>query len=441
MRTELQRDIRALGARGVTPGLAAVLVGDDPASATYVRMKGKACDEAGLYHETIRLAKETTEAELLALVERLNADHKIHGILVQLPLPKQINTQRVLHRVSPEKDVDGFHPENVGKVSIGDPTGFRPATPYGVQQLLVRSGVETTGSHVVIVGRSTIVGRPMAALLLQDGPGGNATVTVCHSRTRDIKSVTRRARAVLEAGLAPLWVRGEISGFKAWQSGHWYFTLRDKTAQIRCVMFQKDNRRLPAAPQDGMQVFVFARPTVWEEKGEFRLTVLDLLSTEAGGLWQLAFEKAKAALAKDGLLDPARKRPLPPYPRRIAVITSPDGAGGGPARSQRRRDGARAPGCAAGARAGRALGADRRATRPHARPPRDGDRAPPRARPPRPRRGRRPPRRALPLENPRARLRARPRRGRAGAEARRPAHAGARVPAARHRRRTGRAHV
>ena len=210
MRTELQRDIRALGARGVTPGLAAVLVGDDPASATYVRMKGKACDEAGLYHETIRLAKETTEGELLALVERLNADHKIHGILVQLPLPKQINTQRVLHRVSPEKDVDGFHPENVGKVSIGDPTGFRPATPYGVQQLLVRSGVETTGSHVVIVGRSTIVGRPMAALLLQDGPGGNATVTVCHSRTRDIKSVTRHADILIVAIGKAEFVTGEM---------------------------------------------------------------------------------------------------------------------------------------------------------------------------------------------------------------------------------------
>jgi len=142
-----------------------------------------------------------------------------------------------------------------------------------------------------------------------------------------VTQVTRRARAVVEAGLLPLWVRGEISGFKAWQSGHWYFALRDRSAQIRCVMFQKDNRRLPAPPQDGMQVFLFARPTLWEEKGEFRLTVVDLLSTEAGGLWQLAFEKAKAALAKDGLLDPARKRPLPPYPLRIAVATSPDGAG------------------------------------------------------------------------------------------------------------------
>src|SRR5437667_1092909 len=356
MRAELQGEIRRLRSRGITPGLAAVQVGDNPASTTYVRMKGKACDEAGLYHETLRLSRETTEAELLELVERLNSDHKVHGILVQLPLPKHIDAPRVLHRVSPGKDVDGFHPENVGKVSIGDPTGFRPATPYGVQQLLVKSEIETKGHHAVIVGRSNIVGRPMAALLLQDGPGDHARagrgraddhhhVAVQHrpggapvGQSLDlfaavspegawtVTQVTRRARAVVEAGLLPLWVRGEISGFKAWQSGHWYFALRDRSAQIRCVMFQKDNRRLPAPPQDGMQVFLFARPTVWEEKGEFRLTVVDLLSTEAGGLWQLAFEKAKAALARDGLLDPARKRALPRYPLRIAVVTSPDGA-------------------------------------------------------------------------------------------------------------------
>ena len=141
-----------------------------------------------------------------------------------------------------------------------------------------------------------------------------------------VGEVTRRARAVIEAGLPPLWVRGEVSGIKVWQSGHWYFALRDKTAQLRCVMFARDNRRLPAPPADGMQVFVFGRPTLWEDKGEFRLTVLELLSTEAGGLWKLALEQAKAALARDGLLDPARKRPLPPYPRRIAVVTSPDGA-------------------------------------------------------------------------------------------------------------------
>lgn len=210
MRQELTVEIQALKKRGITPGLAAVLVGDNAASHTYVRMKGKACDEAGLYHETIRLPKDTTEAELLALIERLNVDHKIHGILIQLPLPRQIDTQRVLHRVNPAKDVDGFHPENVGKVSIGDPTGFRPATPYGVQQLLLRSEVETTGRHVVVVGRSTIVGRPMIALLLQDGPGGNATVTVCHSRTRHIATVTQLADILIVAIGKPEFVTADM---------------------------------------------------------------------------------------------------------------------------------------------------------------------------------------------------------------------------------------
>ena len=210
LRAELQAEIRTLRGRGITPGLAAVLVGDNPASATYVRMKGKACEDAGLYHETIRLPRDTSETELLALVDRLNADPKIHGILVQLPLPQQIHTQRVLQRVAPGKDVDGFHPENVGKVFVGDPTGFRPATPYGVQQLLLRSDIDTTGRHAVIVGRSTIVGRPMAALLLQDGPGGNATVTVCHSRTRDIKSMTRQADILIAAMGKPEFVTGDM---------------------------------------------------------------------------------------------------------------------------------------------------------------------------------------------------------------------------------------
>jgi methylenetetrahydrofolate dehydrogenase (NADP+)/methenyltetrahydrofolate cyclohydrolase len=135
-----------------------------------------------MHSDTIRLPASTSEAELLATVDRLNADHRIHGFLIQLPLPKQINSERVLHRVSPAKDVDGFHPMNVGKVSVGDPSGFRPATPYGVQQMLIRSGIETKGAHAVIVGRSNIVGKPMASLFLQDGPGGNATVTVCHFR-------------------------------------------------------------------------------------------------------------------------------------------------------------------------------------------------------------------------------------------------------------------
>jgi len=141
-----------------------------------------------------------------------------------------------------------------------------------------------------------------------------------------VAEVTKRARATVEQGLGALWVRGEVTNFKAYGSGHWYFTLRDATAQLRCVMWARDNRRLPAAPTDGLQIFVFGKATVWEERGEFRLTALQLLASDAGGLWQIAFEKAKAALTKDGLLDPARKRALPLYPRRIAVVTSRDGA-------------------------------------------------------------------------------------------------------------------
>ncbi len=210
MRAELAGEIAALKKNGVTPGLAVVLVGDNPASQVYVRMKGKACEEAGLYHETVKLPKDTSEADLMGLLERLNANPKIHGILVQLPLPKQIDTNRALHRIDPRKDVDGFHPENVGKVAVGDPTGFRPATPYGVQQLLLRSGVETKGAHAVIVGRSNIVGRPMAALLLHDGPGGNATVTACHSRTRNIEQYTRQADILIVAIGKPEFISGDM---------------------------------------------------------------------------------------------------------------------------------------------------------------------------------------------------------------------------------------
>jgi methylenetetrahydrofolate dehydrogenase (NADP+) / methenyltetrahydrofolate cyclohydrolase len=210
MRAELAGDIAALTKRGVTPGLAVVLVGDNPASQVYVRMKGKACGEAGMRGATIELKKETGEAELLDEIARLNADPAVHGILVQLPLPKQIDPTRVLQSIDPRKDVDGFHPVNVGKVASGDPSGFRPATPYGVQQLLVRSGVETKGAHAVIVGRSNIVGRPMAALLLQDGPGGNATVTVCHSRTRGIEHYTREADILIVAIGKPGFVTGPM---------------------------------------------------------------------------------------------------------------------------------------------------------------------------------------------------------------------------------------
>src|SRR5262249_60022653 len=161
-------------------------------SSDYVGIKGKCCHEFAPHHEPITRPVDISEADLLALVDRLNADPKIHGILVQLPLPKHVNAGRVLLRIDPAKDVDGFHPVNVGKVSTGDPTGFRPATPYGVQQLLARGGVETTGANVVIVGRSNIVGRPMAALLLQDGPGGNAAGTAGHSRSPSMPAVTRQ---------------------------------------------------------------------------------------------------------------------------------------------------------------------------------------------------------------------------------------------------------
>lgn len=199
IRAEVATAVAGVGAGMRKPGLAAVLVGEDPASAVYVRSKGKACQEAGMHSETVRLLKETSEEELLAVVDRLNADPEIHGILVQLPLPKHIDSEKVLRRIDPAKDVDGFHPMNVGKLVTGEKSAFRPATPYGVQQMLIRSGIETRGANAVIVGRSNIVGKPMANLLIQQGPGGDATVTVCHSRTRDLPAVTRTADILIAA--------------------------------------------------------------------------------------------------------------------------------------------------------------------------------------------------------------------------------------------------
>jgi len=199
IRGEVAVEVAKMKGSGRKPGLAAVLVGEDPASAVYVRSKGRACEEAGMHSVTIRLPVETSEAELLSTVDRLNDDPAIHGILVQLPLPKHINSEKVLHRIDPAKDVDGFHPVNVGKLVTGDKTAFRPATPYGVQQMLIREGIETKGANVVIVGRSNIVGKPMANLLIQQGPGGDATVTVCHSRTRDLPGVTRTADILIAA--------------------------------------------------------------------------------------------------------------------------------------------------------------------------------------------------------------------------------------------------
>jgi methylenetetrahydrofolate dehydrogenase (NADP+) / methenyltetrahydrofolate cyclohydrolase len=210
IRAEVAARVAEHRKQGRQPGLAVVIVGDNPASAVYVRAKGKACEEAGMYSETVRLPSETSEAELLAVVDRLNTDPRIHGFLVQLPLPKHINAERVLNRINPLKDVDGFHPANVGKVSIGDSTGLKPATPYGVQEMLLRSGLDTKGAHAVIVGRSNIVGKPMASLLIQPGRGGDATVTVCHSKSRDLPGICRTADLLIVAMGKPEFVTAEM---------------------------------------------------------------------------------------------------------------------------------------------------------------------------------------------------------------------------------------
>ncbi|MDN5357471.1 MAG: methylenetetrahydrofolate dehydrogenase / methenyltetrahydrofolate cyclohydrolase [Candidatus Methanomethylophilaceae archaeon] len=195
---ELEARIAALKEKGITPGLAVVLVGDDPASQTYVRMKGKMCQELGMHSDTIIMPGSTTQADLLARVDSLNKDPDIHGFLIQLPLPKHIDEQAVINAIDPSKDVDCFHPFNVGRMLVGDPE-FLPATPAGVQQLLIRSGIQTDGKHVVVVGRSNIVGKPMAAMMMQKAEGANSTVTVVHSRTKDIGSITRQADILIVA--------------------------------------------------------------------------------------------------------------------------------------------------------------------------------------------------------------------------------------------------
>ncbi len=210
IREEVAADVRELKATGVTPGLTVVLVGEDAASAVYVGAKEKASREAGMSGETIRLPSDTSQAELLALVERLNADPRVHGILVQMPLPKQIDPDTVIRHIDPAKDVDGFHPVNVGKLLIGYADGFAPCTPAGVQRMLMHYGVETRGAEVVVVGRSTIVGKPMAALMMQSGAGADATVTVCHSRTRDLAAHTARADILIVAAGRPRMITADM---------------------------------------------------------------------------------------------------------------------------------------------------------------------------------------------------------------------------------------
>ena len=210
IRRRVAEETAALVVRGVRPGLAAILVGDDPASATYVRSKGKACEEAGIHSVTLRLPATTEQIELLRQIDQLNADPEIHGILVQTPLPEHIDAEAVMRCVHPSKDVDGFHPVNVGKMLIGQRDGFLPSTPAGIREILRVSGVETTGKDCVIVGRSNIVGKPMAAILMQDAENANCTVTVCHRHTRDLASHTRRAEILIVAAGRPNFIKGEM---------------------------------------------------------------------------------------------------------------------------------------------------------------------------------------------------------------------------------------
>jgi methylenetetrahydrofolate dehydrogenase (NADP+)/methenyltetrahydrofolate cyclohydrolase len=210
IREELKKEIADLKAKhNVVPGLVTVLVGADPASQVYVGAKEKTSKELGIYSERYDLPEKTTQEELITLVQKLNKDPKIHGILVQLPLPKHLNEEEVLYTIDPKKDVDGFHPVNVGKLMIGEPD-YMPCTPAGIQQLLIRSGTQIEGAEVVVVGRSNIVGKPIANILLQKAPGANATVTVCHTRTKDMTFHTKRADILIVAAGKAKAVTGDM---------------------------------------------------------------------------------------------------------------------------------------------------------------------------------------------------------------------------------------
>ncbi|MFU8818859.1 MAG: bifunctional methylenetetrahydrofolate dehydrogenase/methenyltetrahydrofolate cyclohydrolase FolD [Desulfurivibrio sp.] len=209
IRAELKEEVAELVKKGVTPGLVTILVGEDPASQSYVAAKNKTAKELGIYSEQITLPADTPEAELLQLVEKCNQDPKINGILVQLPLPKHINEAKVLYAINPDKDVDGFHPVNVGKMVLGEQC-FLPCTPHGILELLSRSGVETSGAEVVVVGRSNIVGKPIANLMLQKRKAGNATITLCHTRTKDIAAHTKRADIIIAAVGVPKMITADM---------------------------------------------------------------------------------------------------------------------------------------------------------------------------------------------------------------------------------------
>jgi methylenetetrahydrofolate dehydrogenase (NADP+)/methenyltetrahydrofolate cyclohydrolase len=209
MRTELKVEVSKMKASGVTPGLVVILVGEDAASQVYVRKKGEACQELGINSETVRLPATASEDELLKLIDKYNADPKFDGILVQLPLPKQISEEKVLMRMDPGKDVDGFHPVNVGKMVVGAES-YLPCTPAGIQELLVRSGNDPKGKHVVILGRSNIVGKPIANILVQKAAGADATVTICHSRTKDLPALSKQADILIAAMGVPKFVKADM---------------------------------------------------------------------------------------------------------------------------------------------------------------------------------------------------------------------------------------
>jgi methylenetetrahydrofolate dehydrogenase (NADP+)/methenyltetrahydrofolate cyclohydrolase len=202
MQAELKKEVAELKKEGIVPGLGVILVGEDPASQSYVTAKERACAELGIYSDDNRLPANITQKDLIALIDKMNADPKINGILVQLPLPKHLNEGEVLLAISPDKDVDGFHPTNIGKMVAGQPA-FLPCTPHGVIKLLQRNGVKIEGAHVVIVGRSNIVGKPIANMLIQKSKGGNATVTVCHTKTKDLAHHTRQADIIIAAAGRP----------------------------------------------------------------------------------------------------------------------------------------------------------------------------------------------------------------------------------------------
>lgn len=209
-RAEIAKETSQLiQATGVQPGLGVILVGSDPASTSYVTAKERACAEAGMYSVDVRMSAESTEDEVLAKVEQMNSNPKIHGILVQHPLPSHINEGRVINAIAPHKDVDGFTPINVGRMMIGEAC-FLPCTPHGIIQMLMKAGVETEGKHAVVVGRSNIVGKPVAQLLMRKGAGGNATVTVCHTGTKDLKSFTVQADILIVAAGRPNTVTGDM---------------------------------------------------------------------------------------------------------------------------------------------------------------------------------------------------------------------------------------